>query len=164
VNPNGGNQRKGAKVQKSQRIAHPAPLDLGVFALRSEAAVTLCLTFFSPQLARAEGVGLRDGTLDLVFGMFIFVWIAAPLLLFLLAFVSFRLSEKLQAHWSRRWSKINLLMTVCTLFAPAIGFVIHAGAKPTFFMGLLSACLALSIATTLMFQIVLLRRRQHEKM
>jgi hypothetical protein len=74
------------------------------------------------------------------------------------------LSKRLQAHWSNRWSKINLLMTVCTLFAPAIGLVIHAGAKPTFFMGLLSACLALSIATTLMFQIVLLRRRRQEKM
>jgi len=163
VNPNGGNQHESAKVQKSQRLAHPAPLDLGVFALRSETAVTLCLTFFSPLLARAEGVGLRDGTLDLVFAVFIFVWIAAPLLLFLLAFVSFMLGKKLQAHWNCRWSKINLLMAVCTLFAPAIGLVSHAGAKPTFVMGLLSASLVLSIATTLTIQIVLLKRRQQEK-
>src|SRR5262245_22247019 len=97
----------------------------------------LCLTFFAPHLAHAEGVGLRDGTLDLVFAVLVVVWIAAPLLLFLLAFVSFRLSKKVQAHWSNRWSKINLLLAVCTLFAPAIGLVIHAGAKPTFFMGLI---------------------------
>jgi len=52
----------------------------------------------------------------------------------------------------------------CALFAPVVALTIHAGLELTFLMGLLSVCLVLSIATTLVIQMVLLKRRQREEM
>jgi hypothetical protein len=110
----------------------------------------------APRFAHAEGVG--TGKIGNFLWLVQITFFVAPLVIPVMAIVSWRLNQNLNNRSVAIWTSANLILAACVLLSAVIGFLVQAGFGFVVMVMLLSLCSFVSVMMALVVQWRLLRR------